>query len=77
MEAENKLRFELNKYYTHFSYSYGAMAQLDEYKNDYNVQLRAARYDSAGNKIAPAISVKGNSNINFIEFYYIKKFDLL
>ena len=67
-EAENKLRFEIDKFFDRFSYSYGAMAQYDEYSNELYNKLRDAIVDSTGKMIQPAIIIKGNSNINFVKY---------
>lgn len=68
VEAENKLRFETNKYLGKFSYSYGGMVQYDRFTNSLFARIRNAVTDSLGNVIVPAISATGNVDINFIRY---------
>lgn len=67
-EAENKLRFELNKFHDRWSYSYGAMAQYDAYKNDFYAQVRGLVTDSNGNTVQPAIFFNSNTAVDFIKY---------
>ena len=67
-EAETKLRFEMNKFLGKWSYSYGAMVQADDYKNELYLKYRDAVTDSNGNVLQPAITIKSNTGINFIKY---------
>ncbi len=67
-EAETKLRFQVNKFDGIWSWSYGAMVQYDEFKNDLFAQLTTPVTDSTGNVIVPAVTVKSNTNLNFVRF---------
>ncbi len=67
-EAENKLRFQVNKYIGKWSYSYGAMAQYDEYSNDFYDQVTGAILDSAGAVVKPPVTVKSKTNLNFLKY---------
>ena len=68
VEAETKLRFDMNKFLGKWNYSYGAMIQNDDYTNDLFVQYRTAVKDSNGNIIQPAISLTSNTGIHFIKY---------
>ncbi len=68
VEAETKIRFDVNKYVGNWSYSYGAMLQNDDYSNDLFVQYRNAVKDSNGNVLQPAIALNSNTAINFIKY---------
>ena len=67
-EAENILRFQVNKYIGKWSYSYGVMAQYDEYVNDLYDQLSNAVVDSNGTLTKPATIVKSKTNIGFMKY---------
>lgn len=67
-EAENKLRFEVNKYNGRWTYSYGAMTQYDAYKNDFFAQVRGAATDSNGNITQPAIYYSSNAALEFVKY---------
>ena len=67
-EAENKLRLEVNTYKGRWNYSYGAMAQYDEYKNDFYAQVRNAVTDSNGTVVTPAVYYRSSNNLNFIKY---------
>jgi len=67
-EAENKLRFDVNKFYDRYSYSYGAMVQYDEYTCDFFDKLRQPVYDSTGALLQPAVTLQSNSKLNFFKY---------
>lgn len=67
-EAENKMRFEWNKYYERWSYSMGVMAQYDEFSNEYYTRVRAELYDSVGNLVQPATVVSGHPVMNMVRY---------
>ncbi len=67
-EAENKIRMEVNKYVGNWNYSYGAMAQYDEYKNDFFAQIRSAVTDSTGKIIQPAVNYLSNASLGFLKY---------
>ena len=67
-EAENILRFQVNKYIGKWSYSYGAMAQYDEYTNDFYDQLTNPVVDSTGVVTVPAKIVKSKNNLGFVKY---------
>lgn len=68
IEAENKLRYEYNHFKDWWSYSVGAMAQYDQYKNEFFAQIRAAATDSTGAVVSPAINVQSSTAINFLKY---------
>lgn len=67
-ESQNILRFDLNKYFDKWSYSYGAMAQYDGYTNEFMDQISNATLDSAGHVLRPAIILRSQSNIGFLKY---------
>jgi hypothetical protein len=67
-EAENKLRFECNQSSGNWTYSYGAMVQLDEFSNKLFAQVRTAVYDSMGHLISPAIDINSDGKFNFVRY---------
>ncbi len=68
VEAETKLRFDVNKYLNKWSYSYGAMVQNDDYTNNLFVQYRAAVKDVNGNIVSSAIAFNNNTAVHFIKY---------
>ncbi len=67
-EAENKLRFELSQYHERWSYDCGAIAQFDEYKNDFFAQVRGIITDSNGNTIQPPVYYSCKTALNFFKY---------
>jgi outer membrane receptor for ferrienterochelin and colicin len=67
-EIENKLRWETNKFYTKWKFSYGASVQYVKYNNDLFAVVSKAMKDSAGNTISPARSISANSGIDFFKY---------
>jgi len=67
-EAENKLRFEVSKFKSWWSYSYGMMAQYDEYKNNFFGQVLGATTDSVGNVVQPAVFISSSTSIGFFKY---------
>lgn len=67
-EAETKLRFEVNKFFDRWSYSYGAMAQQDGFKNDFYARLTNAITDSSGAIVQPAITASSVATLQFMKY---------
>ncbi len=63
-EAENKMRFEWNKYYTRWSYSWGVMAQYDKFSNDIYSRVRAEVRDNNNNIVQPAYIINANTALD-------------
>jgi len=68
VEAETKLRFDVNKFYKRWSYSYGAMAQYDKYDNEAFIRFRNEITDSTGRILQPAINFKTNTQLSFVKY---------
>lgn len=67
-EIENKLRFEVNKYYQRLSYSYGLVSQYDKFSNEVFSRVRAEIRDDNGQIIQPAITVNSMAAIDMIRY---------
>lgn len=67
-EAENKLRFDFNKYYNTWSYSWGLMAQYAQFENEVYSRVRAEIKDANGNIVQPAYIINANTNINLWKY---------
>lgn len=67
-EAENKTRFEWNKYFDKWSYSAGLLAQYSQFTNEYYNRVRSELRDGNGMLLQPAFIVQGNSSINFLRY---------
>ncbi len=67
-EAQNILRFDLNKYFDRWSYSFGAMTQYDEYSNNFMDQLTNAITDSLGHVLKPAVVLRSQTNFGFLRY---------
>ena len=67
-EAENKLRFQVNQYVGQWNFSYGAMAQYDQYTNDFYDQLTNAVLDSTGKIVTPATILKSKTSLGFVKY---------
>lgn len=67
-EAENKMRFNWNKYYDKWSYSFGVVAQYDEFTNDIYNRVRSEIRDTNGVIVQPPVIVQGNTNIDFFRY---------
>lgn len=67
-EAENKLRFDFNKYYNTWSYSWGVMAQYAQFENEVYSRVRAEIKDANGNIVQPAYIINANTNINLWKY---------
>lgn len=67
-EAENKLRFDFNKYYNTWSYSWGLMAQYAQFENEVYSRVRAEIKDAGGNIVQPAYIINANTNINLWKY---------
>ncbi len=67
-ETENKLRFDLNKYYDGWKVNYGAMAQIDQFTNSIFEVVQKETRDAKGNIIQPAINVNYKGGIDFAKY---------
>ncbi|MBL7682403.1 MAG: TonB-dependent receptor [Flavipsychrobacter sp.] len=67
-EAENKLRFDFNKYYNTWSYSWGLMAQYAQFENEVYSRVLAEIKDANGNIVQPAYIINANTNINLWKY---------
>ena len=67
-EAENKLRFDFNKNYNTWSYSWGLMAQYAQFENEVYSRVRAEIKDANGNILQPAYIINANTNINLWKY---------
>ena len=67
-EAENKVRFNMSKSYDKWSYSYGAMTQYVKFTNDLYSLIRTEVRDSNGVVIQPAVSIAGQTGIDFWKY---------
>ncbi len=68
VEAENKMRFNLNKNYRKWSYSFGAMSQYDHFTNDLFSVISPEITDSNNNVLQPAVTIGGSTDINFVRY---------
>jgi hypothetical protein len=64
-ETENKLRFDVNKNFNGWKFSYGADAQIVHYENQTFQITKAAVTDNSGNILVPAQTFNYNTSINF------------
>jgi hypothetical protein len=64
-EAENKLRFDMNKTIGLWKFSYGGVLQLVRFSNSGFARIRAGIRDTAGNLVQPEIRVPLNSAVRF------------
>ncbi|MCB0695745.1 MAG: TonB-dependent receptor [Chitinophagaceae bacterium] len=67
-QAENRTRFVWNKYFDHWSYSFGVVGQFCEFSNDYYTRVRSEIKDANGNVVQPAFAVQGNTSLNFFRY---------
>ena len=67
-ETENKLRFDMNKYFGGWKLSYGAMAQYEQFTNSIFEVVQKESRDAKGNIIQPAINVNYNGGIDFVKY---------
>ncbi len=67
-EAENKLRWDINKYKGEWNYSFGAMTQYEQFSNTYYQKYRNATSDSNGNILSPATIFNSKAEINFLRY---------
>jgi outer membrane receptor for ferrienterochelin and colicin len=65
-EAENKLRIDVNKVAGKWQYSYGGVAQLVQYRNDFFARIRQEIKDNNGQVVQPAIVTNFNSSLDFL-----------
>ncbi|WAC42510.1 TonB-dependent receptor plug domain-containing protein [Pedobacter sp. SL55] len=67
-EAENKFRFDYNKFVNGWKIGAGVMAQLVGYNADLFNKLANAVYDGGGNLISPERTIIFNNNIDFLKY---------
>lgn len=67
-EIENKLRFDLNKYFGKWRLSMGAALQYVKYNNNTFNNIRPEIKDSLGNVVQSALNIRFNTNIDFFKF---------
>ncbi len=67
-EAENKFRFDYNKFYSTWSYSWGAMVQYDEFNNEVYSRVRAEIRDNNGQLLQPAYIINAKTGVNFVRY---------
>lgn len=67
-EAETKTRFEWNKFFDKWSYSFGGLVQYSNFSNEYYARVRNEIRDTAGSLLQPAFTVQGNTAVNFVRY---------
>jgi len=67
-EMENKFRLDVNKYLDGLKISYGVVGQYVKYNTDLYNKLSNNVYDTFGNLLAPGITVKFKSAIEFFKY---------
>lgn len=67
-EIENKLRWEVNKFYGDWKIIYGLSAQYVKYNNDFFTRLAPAISDSTGAVIVPQINLSFYNAIDFARY---------
>lgn len=63
-EAENKMRFEYNKFYNNWSYSWGVVAQYGQFENEVYSRVRAEVRDANGVILQPSFIINANTSLN-------------
>ena len=64
-EIENKLRFDVNKVWGEYKFSYGVMAQYVKSNTNSFLRIRQEFIDDNGNLIQPSVVAKYNSDLKF------------
>jgi hypothetical protein len=67
-ETENKLRIDVNRTAGRWQYAYGVSGQLIHYDNRFQRRLRREIRDAQGGLLAPEITVRFNSDLDFTRF---------
>ncbi len=67
-EVENKLRLDVNKAKGTFKYSYGAMLQYVQFRNDIFNLLRKELRDDNDNIIQPQVLIDFNTSLDFFKY---------
>ncbi|NBV14880.1 MAG: TonB-dependent receptor, partial [Sphingobacteriia bacterium] len=67
-EIENKLRFDVNIIRNGWKVSYGVMSQVVESRNNLFRRVRQEFRDAQGNIVQPALSIRYNSDLNFLRY---------
>lgn len=67
-EAENKLRLTVNQNAGPWEFSYGGMAQLVHYDNDFLAKLTSDVLDGQGKLVRPGLKINFNTVINFAKY---------
>ncbi|OLY91067.1 Outer membrane receptor for ferrienterochelin and colicins [Cnuella takakiae] len=62
-EAENKLRFDVNKSIGAWRYAWGGVAQVADFSNTTFNRIRKALFDESGNLLQPSVTVNFTSPI--------------
>lgn len=63
-EVENKMRFEYNKYFNRWSYSWGIVAQYDKFKNDVFSRVQNELRNATGQIVQPALTVQAKTALD-------------
>lgn len=67
-ETENKLRLDVNNTYGDWKLSYGAVAQIIDFGNNFFQIFRQPVKDAQGNIIVPGITFNYNRELNFLRY---------
>jgi len=67
-ETENKLRFDVTNNLAEWKLTYGAVAQLVEFDNNFFQRFRPQLTDNQGNVIQPATTITAISSANFLRY---------
>ncbi|MFM2358674.1 MAG: hypothetical protein RLY16_667, partial [Bacteroidota bacterium] len=67
-ETENKLRLDINNTYGDWTLSYGAVAQVADFSNNFFQVFRQPVTDALGNVITPGVTFQYNRDLNFLRY---------
>ncbi|TAD92510.1 MAG: TonB-dependent receptor, partial [Bacteroidetes bacterium] len=67
-ETENKLRFDVTANLRQWKLTYGAVAQVVEFDNNFFQRFRPQLTDAQGNVIQQAVTLEAKSNANFLRY---------
>jgi hypothetical protein len=67
-EIENKLRWEVNKFFGDWKIIYGLSAQYVKYNNDFFARLSPSIFDNTGNIITPQVNFSFYNAIDFARY---------
>lgn len=68
LETENKLRFDVNNSYGDWKLSYGAVAQVIDFNNNFFQVFRQPVKDANGNVIVPGVTFNSSKGLNFLRY---------